>query len=148
VANQIEVKVRLKGQSDERTITYKAYQDTQSLFDLVGQVDGNGNLIEGDPNLNPQHQRKSVNVIAAKVGEPVRPKFDASNIPESLRAVYEEKVKIINPRQDGQPTSSDDFGQAEKAPIQEETKEQPSPVGNTPEPKQKRKYTKRIKENV
>jgi hypothetical protein len=42
----------------------------QKKFELVGEIDKDGNLIEGSPNLLPQHQTK-VNQSAAVVADAV-----------------------------------------------------------------------------
>lgn len=62
--NQIEVLVKDKSTHDQRTMTYKSYQDLQDRFDLIGQIDEHGTLIPGDPNLNPRHQKVAVNDVA------------------------------------------------------------------------------------
>jgi hypothetical protein len=56
----INVRVLDKETQQESTLTYKAYRDTAYRFTLIGQVDDRGNLLESDPNLLPQHQRKAV----------------------------------------------------------------------------------------
>lgn len=69
---QVEVLVKSKESGDERVLTYKSFLDLQDKFDLIGQSDSEGNLIAGDPNLNPRHQRtqasESVVVHAADPG--------------------------------------------------------------------------------
>jgi hypothetical protein len=50
--------VKDKETHQESTITYKAFRDTSYRFDLIGQVDDQGNLMQSDPNLLAQHQRK------------------------------------------------------------------------------------------
>jgi hypothetical protein len=120
-----EVKVRDKKSGAEQTLTYSAYKDVAYMFDLIGQVDSNGNLILGDPNLLPQHQRKSATVVAADAGQQQRPKFDVFQIPEALRAQFEEKKKVVEP--DPEPVK-----------VLSEQPEKPSEEKPT-----KRKYTKR-----
>ena len=70
---QVEVLVKSKESGEERVLTYKSFLDLQDKFDLIGQSDSEGNLIAGDPNLNPRHQRtqaiESVVVHAAEVGD-------------------------------------------------------------------------------
>lgn len=85
MANNIEVLVRDKETGNESKIPYKAYQDVSSRFILLGQVDENGNLVDGDPNLNPQHRRApSVKSAAvANVGK--------------VEAPQPEVIKIENP---------------------------------------------------
>jgi len=61
---QIEVLVKDKSTQDQRTMTYKSFLDLQDRFELIGQCDENGNLIPGDPNLNPRHQKVTVNDVA------------------------------------------------------------------------------------
>jgi hypothetical protein len=123
---QTDVKVIDKVSREESTITYKAFLDVSYRFELLGQVDQNGNLISGDPNLQAQHRRKSVNVTAAKVGV-AEPQFSSANLPESLRKHFDEKVAAQEPIKEPVATSADES--AEPA-------------------KEKRKYTKRIKETV
>lgn len=57
---QIEVRVKDKETGIERDITYKSYKDLISRYELIGQIDESGNLIEGSPNLLPQHQTPMV----------------------------------------------------------------------------------------
>lgn len=45
-------------------MTYHAYKDTKYLFDLIGEVDSKGELVPGDPNLNPRHQKQAVQNVA------------------------------------------------------------------------------------
>jgi len=70
---QVEVLVKSKESGDNRVITYKSYLDVSDKFELIGQSDSEGNLIPGDPNLNPRHQRTqasaSVVVHAAEGGD-------------------------------------------------------------------------------
>lgn len=89
----IEVKARNKTTGQEQILTYSAYKDVAYLFDLIGQIDSKGNLIDGDPNLLPQHKRRSANVIVADAGqrEQTGPVFDPSNIPPALREQFEAK---------------------------------------------------------
>lgn len=61
---QIEVLVKDKSTGDQRTFTYKSFLDLQDRFELIGQCDEHGNLIQGDPNLNPRHQKVAVNDVA------------------------------------------------------------------------------------
>lgn len=61
---QIEVLVKDKSTEDQRILTYKSFLDLQDRFDLIGQVDENGELIPGDPNLNPRHQKVTVSDVA------------------------------------------------------------------------------------
>lgn len=61
---QIEVLVKDKSTQEQRTMTYKSYLDLQDRFELIGQCDQQGNLIPGDPNLNPRHQKVPVNDVA------------------------------------------------------------------------------------
>lgn len=56
---QIEVRVRDKETGIERDITYKSYKDLISRYELIGQIDEAGNLIDGSPNLLPQHQTQT-----------------------------------------------------------------------------------------
>jgi hypothetical protein len=58
LTGSIQVLVRDKETQQTAILTYKAFRDTAYRFDLIGQVDDNGNLMESDPNLSPQHQRK------------------------------------------------------------------------------------------
>lgn len=69
---QIEVLVKSKETGLERTMTYKSYLDLQSRYELIGQIDEAGKLIEGDPNLQPQHRKKIKSVDAHAAGEGVR----------------------------------------------------------------------------
>lgn len=55
--NQIEVLVKEKSTDDQRIFTYKSFLDLQDRFELIGQCDSEGNLIEGNPNLNPRHRK-------------------------------------------------------------------------------------------
>lgn len=70
---QVEVLVKSKETGEKRVLTYKSFLDLQEKFDLIGQSDSEGNLIAGDPNLNPRHQRTqasaSVVVHAAEGGD-------------------------------------------------------------------------------
>lgn len=61
--HQIFVLVRDQS-GDQRTMTYKSYLDLQDRFTLIGQSDEEGNLIPGDPNLSPRHQKVAVNDVA------------------------------------------------------------------------------------
>lgn len=69
---QVEVLVKSKESGEVRVLTYKSFLDLQDKFDLIGQSDSEGNLIAGDPNLNPRHQRTQASesdvVHAAEVG--------------------------------------------------------------------------------
>jgi hypothetical protein len=67
---QIEVLVKDKSTGDQRTFTYKSFLDLQDRFELIGQCDEHGNLIQGDPNLNPRHQKVAVNDVAVHAVEP------------------------------------------------------------------------------
>lgn len=127
-----EVKVRNKENGNIQTITYQAYKDVQYLFELIGQVDSKGNLIEGDPNLLPQHQRKSVSVIVADAGQQSKPKFDSSNIPDHLREQFELKKAELEAK------NKETTELVEKEPVEVV---EPTPV------KTKRPYNKRIKES-
>ncbi|HZI26330.1 MAG TPA: hypothetical protein VFD46_14695 [Chryseolinea sp.] len=62
--NQIEVLVKEKSTGDQRTFTYKSFLDLQDRYELIGQCDEKGNLIPGDPNLSPRHQKVAVNDVA------------------------------------------------------------------------------------
>lgn len=62
--NQIFVLVKEKSSGDPRTLTYKSFLDLQDRFDLIGQSEEDGTLIPGDPNLNPRHQKVTVNDVA------------------------------------------------------------------------------------
>lgn len=57
---QTYVKVRDKSESElngtERVMTYKAFQYTKQIFELIGQCDEDGNLIPGNPNLSPEYR--------------------------------------------------------------------------------------------
>jgi len=77
---QIEVLVKDRKTGIERTITYKSFLDLQSMYELIGQIDENGNLIEGDPNLQPQHRRKVKSVDAHAEGEGVTHRKPVSEI--------------------------------------------------------------------
>lgn len=124
----IEVKVRSKIHGAESIITYQAYKDTQYLFDLIGQVDSNGNLVEGDPNLLPEHKRKSASVTVAEVRQQPKPE---PVIPESLRAEFEKKKAELAAKQAPIPP-----------PIPEQT-EIPSKPTEIPSERKKRPYNKR-----
>lgn len=54
---QVEVLVKSKETGNQRVMTYKSFLDVSEMFELIGQSDSEGNLIPGDPNLNPRHQR-------------------------------------------------------------------------------------------
>jgi hypothetical protein len=54
----IYVQARDKKTQQIAVLTYKAFKDTAYMFDLIGQADEQGNLMDSDPNLSPQHQRK------------------------------------------------------------------------------------------
>lgn len=142
---QILVKVRNKEHQTESVIPYKAFIDTQSYYELVGQVDENGNTVDGDPNLYPQHQRKSVNVTAASVGKVAVPAFVTSTTnplsPEQIQARREELLKQV-------PSPIADLEQ--RSQVKEEISEPLKEEAVEPETiaPQKRKYTKRIKETV
>lgn len=123
MAQNISVKVRNKESGDESTITYKAFQDVQSYFELLGQIDNDGNLIPGDPNLLPQHQRRSANVTAE-----VKVKAPVFNSPVSTSEINEKKVPEAEKEEIKVPD-----------PVQE-IKEEPKP--------EKRKYNKRVKETA
>ena len=64
---QVEVLVIHKDSGDKRTMTYKSYLDLVDRFTLVGQCDSEGNLIPGDPNLNPRHQKVQTNDVVVPV---------------------------------------------------------------------------------
>lgn len=67
---QIEVLVKNRQTGIERTITYKSFLDLQSTYELIGQIDENGKLVPGSPNLQPQHRKQQPkNVAAHAVGE-------------------------------------------------------------------------------
>jgi len=64
---QIEVLVISKESGEQRTMTYKSYLDLADRFTLVGQSDSEGNLIPGDPNLNPRHQKVQASDVVVPV---------------------------------------------------------------------------------
>lgn len=53
---QILVRVFNKITSEETVVTYHAYKDTEAHYTLIGQVDTEGNLVEGNPNLEARHK--------------------------------------------------------------------------------------------
>lgn len=61
--NQIEVLVKDKTTGDQRILTYKSFIDLQDRFTLIGQCDEKGELIPGDPNLSPRHQKAQANDV-------------------------------------------------------------------------------------
>lgn len=61
---QVEVLVKHKQTGEERTMTYHSFKDLTSSFDLIGQCDSAGNLIPGDPNLDPRHQKVQARDVA------------------------------------------------------------------------------------
>jgi len=46
---------------------HKSYLDLSDRFTLVGQCDSEGNLIPGDPNLSPRHQKVQTNDVVVPV---------------------------------------------------------------------------------
>ena len=70
MAQNVQVLVKSKDSKSESIITYRAFLELQASLDLVGQVDEDGNLIPGDPNLQPRHRKgASVNVTVSDEGK-------------------------------------------------------------------------------
>lgn len=65
----VEVLVISKQSGEQRTMTYKSYLDLSDRFTLVGQCDSEGNLIPGDPNLSPRHQKVQANDVVVPVAD-------------------------------------------------------------------------------
>lgn len=133
---QIEVLVKSKESGEKRILTYKSFLDLQEKFDLIGQSDSEGNLIPGDPNLNPRHQRiqasASVVVHAAEGGDQ-----DFTNIQKQWDAASKTTdIHIpVFPKIIESPDSTELV--IEKGP------EPFNPIISTDVPREKRKYTKR-----
>lgn len=89
---QIEVLVKDKTNGLERTITYKSFLDLQSHYELIGQIDDAGKLIEGDPNLQPRHQRQKRSDVHA-VGSGVRQTQPLSELIPIKEEIPKEEVK-------------------------------------------------------
>lgn len=63
---QVQVKVRDISKDEfgrptiltgtERTMTYKSYLELRDRYELIAQIDDNGNPIAGNPNLKPEDQ--------------------------------------------------------------------------------------------
>lgn len=115
--SQIEVLVKDKSTGDQRTFTYKSFLDLQDRFELIGQVDENGNLIPGDPNLNPRHQKVAANDVAVHAVD------TGMSMEEKLRK-KEELIKKFSPK-------------VEEVPKVEQPKEEPKVEAE--EPKQRKK---------
>lgn len=115
--SQIEVLVKDKSTGEPRTFTYKSFLDLQDRFELIGQVDENGNLIPGDPNLNPRHQKVAANDVAVHAVD------TGMSMEEKLRK-KEELIKKFSP-------------QVEEVPKVEQPKEEPKV--EAAEPKQRKK---------
>lgn len=122
-----------KETGNESKMTYKAYQDTQSRFNLIGQVDENGNLIDGDPNLNPQHRRApSVKSAAvADVGKVEKPLTE--------QEILDRRQEVINQFPADNPIIKLNQEMLDQEKAELKAKE---------EPRVKRQYTKRVKENA
>ena len=69
MSGTINVLVRDKETLKESIITYKSFKDTSHRFNLIGQVDDSGKLMDSDPNLSPQHQRRIPEKKAADVAD-------------------------------------------------------------------------------
>jgi len=96
MANAIQVLVEDKETHNQSTLTYKAYLDVQSRFILIGQVDDNGQLIPGDPNLQPQHRKAPVKSEVAAVDK--GHKFDSPILTKVLNQSAKEIEGIFNDR--------------------------------------------------
>jgi hypothetical protein len=81
---QVEVLVKHKQTGEQRTMTYKSFLDLQSSFNLIGQSDSEGNLIPGDPNLNPRHQRAMANDVAAADSGKIQVKGKIKQVKEEI----------------------------------------------------------------
>jgi len=90
---QVEVLVKSKESGEERIITYKSFLDLQDKFDLIGQSDSEGNLIAGDPNLNPRHQRTQAS--ASVVVHAADPGVQIVDLPSATTPT--ENVETIDP---------------------------------------------------
>lgn len=107
--NQIEVLVKDKSTDDQRTMTYKSYLDLTDRFELIGQVDQSGNLIPGDPNLNPRHRKVAVEDVAVHAAEPgSKPSM------EELQRKKEELIQRFTPKTEEVPTEVEESKQRKK----------------------------------
>lgn len=93
--NQIEVLVREKESQETRTMTYKSWLDLQDRFELIGQCNSEGELIPGDPNLSPRHQKMQV---AQENAEPVVSTGIQTMSQEEKMRLKEELIKKYAPK--------------------------------------------------
>src|SRR6478736_5169746 len=141
---QIEVLVKSKESGEKRILTYKSFLDLQEKFDLIGQSDSEGNLIPGDPNLNPRHQRTqasaSVVVHAAEGGDQ-----DFTNIQKQWDAASKTTdIHITEVVKQEAPVTPEIIESPDSTELVIEKGPEPfNPIISTDVPREKRKYTKR-----
>jgi hypothetical protein len=141
LSGTINVLVKDKETHQQSVITYKAFRDTSYRFDLIGQVDDQGNLMESDPNLQPQHQRKVVEKKAAVVdagGKTPQIVIDAM-LEEAKKIAEDIAVKNFNAPHpndgaDFNPEGLDSIIESAPEPAQQPIKERKKPG---PKPKNK-----------
>ena len=85
---QVKVLVKHKEFEEQQIITYHAYKDTQYAYDLIGEVNDKGELVPGDPNLEPRH-RKAANV-ADRVVNGVEKVIEPVNYDEQIKETVEQ----------------------------------------------------------
>jgi len=86
LSGTINVLVTDKETQQNSIITYKAYRDVSYRYNLLGQVDDHGKLLESDPNLLPQHQRKVPAKSPAAADNGAKPNEDLQQEPTVLHA--------------------------------------------------------------
>lgn len=144
---QIEVLVKSKESGEKRILTYKSFLDLQEKFDLIGQSDSEGNLIPGDPNLNPRHQRTqasaSVVVHAAEGGDQdftnIQKQWDAASKTTDIHI-----PEVVEPIEAPEPVLPEIIESQDSTELVIEKGPEPfNPIISTDVPREKRKYTKR-----
>jgi hypothetical protein len=118
---QIEVLVKDKITGEQRTFTYKSFLDLQDRFDLIGQVDDQGNLIPGDPNLNPRHQKVAVNDVAVHAVD------SGMSMEEKLKKRDELLQKYTLPKEEVAKTEPVKVEDTPPPPAEEKQRRKPGP---------------------
>ena len=132
MANNILVRAEDKETGVNHTLPYKAYLDVKSRYNLIGQVDESGELIPGDPNLQPQHRRPlPVKSEVADVDKGHK-YTKISELPPFIGAA--ETIEIVTHNSQPSPTEP-----SEIVPLHSETQttQEPQKVRNKPGPKPK-----------
>jgi len=136
MAQNVQVLVKSKDSNSESTITYRAYLELQGSVDLVGQVDDDGNLIPGDPNLQPRHRKgASENAIVSNPIIPLAPAADAAPQQHGTTSIQEfhmehaeqSGIAESNQQETDEPEVELEIQSAPGEPVKERKKPGPKP---------------------